>query len=249
MVVAISLASILTLAAMPGAAAALGPAGDDAACRPGGHVAAGHSGSQSVIAMADDVVTGNGRIAAEDRQVAPFSSMRVDGSFEVAVTVGSPQRLAVEADENLLPIIRTVVSGKELRIDSVRSFSSEHAIKITVSTPSLSRLSASGSTHLAAAGLAGEDFSLFLDGSSEVALDGRVARLTCESDGSTELSAESLIADSARIDFRGAGQGSFTVHEKLDAEISGAAAITIHGHPKQRQTHISGAAWIDFAEE
>jgi hypothetical protein len=243
------MASMLVIVMIAGAAAAPGRAGEAATGRPGSGVSPGNPESDREIAMVDDVVAGNGRIRTEERQVPPSSSIQVDGSFEVAVTAGSPQKLVVEADENLLPIIKTVVSGKELRIYSDRSFASRHAVRITFSTPSLSRLSASGSTHIAATGLVSEDFSLSLDGSSEVELNGRIARLTCESDGSTELSAESLITDAARIDFRGAGQGSFTVRENLDAEISGAAAITIYGHPKQRRTHIGGAGSIDFAEE
>jgi hypothetical protein len=54
---------------------------------------------------------GNGNVIKQERKVSAFNAIEVSGAFDVYLSLGSAQSVIVEADENLMPLIRTAVSG------------------------------------------------------------------------------------------------------------------------------------------
>ena len=59
-------------------------------------------------------VKGSGKRQTETRQVALFTSIETEGAFNVDVVCGKGLRVEVEADDNILPLITTEVSGNKL---------------------------------------------------------------------------------------------------------------------------------------
>ena len=67
----------------------------------------------SVISVDLNAVKGSGTLASEVRQVAEFTEVELAGSADVEVTVGGEQKVVVEADDNILPLVETnVVNGR-----------------------------------------------------------------------------------------------------------------------------------------
>jgi len=198
------------------------------------------------LAGAPNVVEGNGRITTEDRRIGAVTEVRIDGAFDVTVTVGPAPSLTLEGDENVLAIIKTEQSGKLLRIYPDSSYSTRSPLKVALALPELVRLSSSGSSTIEASGFDQERFQLDLNGSSKAALAGKVQSFAGTISGSGSLSAEKLDADSVAIDISGAGKCTATAHRSVVANISGAGAITVHGNPPERDTHVSGAGKIAF---
>src|SRR5260221_5086148 len=56
-----------------------------------------------------ELVRGSGKVAAENRSVAPFRAIHVTGSMQLVLHQGGKETLEVRADDNLLPLIETAV--------------------------------------------------------------------------------------------------------------------------------------------
>src|SRR3982751_1352355 len=56
-------------------------------------------------------VKGSGHVVTESRDVPEFSGIDVGGIYKVDVTAQKDFAVVVEADDNLLPLIRTEVDG------------------------------------------------------------------------------------------------------------------------------------------
>src|SRR5262249_15183281 len=104
---------------------------------------AGEAGSQTVIITGQGQVIGNGRLTSEERLIPTVDEIILNGAFELTILVGRPPQLSLTGEENILPIIKTAVSGSRLNISSDQSFTSNRAIRITVGAPHLARLRAS----------------------------------------------------------------------------------------------------------
>jgi hypothetical protein len=55
--------------------------------------------------------TGSGKAATETRALPEFQAIELSGSMDLKVRQGSPQSVQVQADDNLLPLLETVVEG------------------------------------------------------------------------------------------------------------------------------------------
>src|SRR5436309_970923 len=67
-------------------------------------------------------IRGDGVIKTEDRPISNFSKVEVTGGYEIKWSGGKPA-LTITTDQNLLPLIATVVSGDTLQIGSTNNLS------------------------------------------------------------------------------------------------------------------------------
>ena len=190
-------------------------------------------------------VVGDGHPASETRPVGPVTAVNANGAFALTVTPGPPG-LTIEADKNLLPIVKTDLANGRLDIYTDRSYSLDGRIKVTVSSPNVSEISASGSNQIDGEGLAGGPLSISLNGSNHAVLTGTVSALTARMAGANHLSARQLTANSANVTVEGSGNAAIDVRQQVVAEISGAASISVYGNPKARSTQVNGAGKITF---
>ncbi|HPQ42332.1 MAG TPA: DUF2807 domain-containing protein, partial [bacterium] len=56
-------------------------------------------------------ITGEGPVLDESRDVAAFSEIVLDGSIDARITAADTQSVMVRAQQNILPLIVTEVSG------------------------------------------------------------------------------------------------------------------------------------------
>ena len=192
-------------------------------------------------------VVGDGQPASETRPIGPVAAVTADGAFVVTVKAGPPD-LTIETDKNLLPIVKTALSNGRLEIYTDRSYSVDGRIKVTVTSPNISEISASGSNQVTAEGLTGGSLSIALNGSNNAVLNGNVSTLTVRMSGANHLSAQQLSADSAKVTVDGSGNATVNAGQQIVAEISGAGSVTVHGNPKARNIQVSGAGKINFID-
>ncbi len=191
---------------------------------------------------------GDGQAASETRPIGPVSAITADGAFAVTVKIGSPPSLTIETDKNLLPIVKTDVSNGTLEIYTDQSYSADRRIKVTVTSPGVGDISASGSNEIHADGLSGEKLRISLNGSNHVEMTGNVSAMSVEMSGSNHLSAQRLITDNANVTVSGSGNATVDARQQIVAEISGSGSISVYGNPKQRSTQVNGAGTINFVE-
>src|SRR3982751_1333694 len=82
-------------------------------------------------------VKGSGNTATEKRDISGFKSVDVGGIFKVEITTQKDFAVEVEADDNLMSLIRTDVDGGVLTIRSDKRLSSHNPIRVRISAPNI----------------------------------------------------------------------------------------------------------------
>ena len=189
-------------------------------------------------------VEGSGVSASEDRQVAAFEAVALSGSFAVEVEVGPARSVRVEADDNIVPIVRTEVVGDVLKISSQQNFSARGPIKVRVTTPRLVAVEHSGSGSIEARAIVAESFTASLDGSGLVRLAGRADTLTASIDGSGSLEAADLATTGTTVSLSGSGGAKVHASERVVATVSGSGAVQHAGGAKDVVSNIRGSGSV-----
>ena len=114
----------------------------------------------SVISCAHaETVTGSGRIVTETRSVSGFEAVQLEASMKLVLRQGTQEAVQVQADDNLVPLIETLVETRGslptlvVRWKRNTSIRSHQAIVVTVDAVRVRALSASGSGSIEAATL------------------------------------------------------------------------------------------------
>src|SRR5438067_13536576 len=82
----------------------------------------------------------------EDRDVPAFSAVHIWAGMKATIEIGPRRPVHIEADEETLPLIETVVEDGALQVRFRRNvrWHGEHTVKLTIQTPELHAVGASG---------------------------------------------------------------------------------------------------------
>ena len=189
-------------------------------------------------------VKGSGRVVAEKREATDFHGIDVGGVYQVDVTAGKEYSVTVEADDNLVPLVRTEVDGGILKIDSDRRISPKSTVRVTITMPAIDSVEVSGVANVTVNEVKGDDLSIDSSGASKVAVNGEAAKLSVEVSGATHVDAGSLQADEATVEASGASNVAVSVSRSLDAHASGASHVSYSGNPSELKKDTSGAGSV-----
>lgn len=190
-------------------------------------------------------VKGSGNVITQTRDVTSFHAIEVSNALEVNVTAQKDLSIAVEADDNVAPLIRTEVSGGVLRISCDKHVSTSSPMRVRVSVPDVDSVEVSGASNVSVANLQNSNFAADLSGASKLKVDGQTSQLKAEASGASKIDAQNLTADSANVSTSGASGANVNVTNSLRADASGASHINYSGSPKDIQKKSSGAASIN----
>jgi hypothetical protein len=190
-----------------------------------------------------EVVVGNGMLARDERAVGSLPGLEVGGAVQVDVRVGGAPSLLVEADSNLLPLIRTVPKGDRLVITTEGSYRTSNPVHITYTVPQLTDLRVSGSGRMNVTGLNGAPLRVRQSGAGRLELAGEVSGLDVHSSGAGRLDAEQLHARNANIEASGAGRVSVgdVRGDYASVSTSGAGEVTVAGAVRSLTARVSGS--------
>lgn len=189
-------------------------------------------------------VHGSGAMKSETRNVSGFSAIDVSGAFEVEIVAQKDFSVEVEADDNLLELIKTEVDGDTLKIKSEKSLKSSNPLKIRISAPNIESLDLSGASKVNIANLNNDSLSLDSSGASKIKIEGTTKSFDVEMSGASRLDAENLKAENVSVDSSGASSAYVFVTNELKADLSGATNVTYSGSPKNVQKKTSGASSV-----
>lgn len=190
-------------------------------------------------------VHGSGNVASEKRDLNDFSGIDVSGIFEVEVVSQKDFNVEIEADDNLLPQIKTEVRNGILRISSEDDIKTKNSIRIRISAPDIDRIEVSGATKFSLADLKNDELKLDISGVSKVRLSGVTGNLSAEISGASHVNAENLKAVTATVEASGASHVEVNVSDELVADASGASKINYVGSPKNTRKNSSGVSSIN----
>lgn len=207
----------------------------------------------------------------EVRHVNTFHAIHISNAFEVFLSQGNEEVVAVSAsDKDLVSHIKTVVQNGELQIwlednqgwkhrfgnrrlrayISVKDLdhlkgSGASVIKVqgTLSVPDLD-VELSGATDLNGALNVANAFKVHLSGASDLKITGVARDANFELNGASNIKAYDFTAGTLTLEASGASDVHITVEKELSARLSGASSLSYKGAATATDVHTSGASSI-----
>lgn len=200
----------------------------------------------SSVPVASNTVLGSGKIISETRNVRGFTGVRLAGSGDVDVKLGPAESVIVEADDNIMPLIETSVSGGKLiiRTKPFTSIRTTKDIHVTIVAKSLDELTLGGSGTIHATGMSGPNLIVALPGSGDITVTGTTGHATITLLGSGNIYCDGLKAHSVGVQIMGSGNVTTYADQSLDASIFGSGNIQYSGQPAQVTKDIKGSGTI-----
>jgi hypothetical protein len=200
-------------------------------------------------AFSSDAVHGNGQVSKEQRTIGTLTGLDMRGPLHVEVRVGQAPSLQVEADSNLLPMIRTEASGDTLRVWVEGNVRTTHSMRVVYTTPQLTQLRSSGSGRLAVHDLNGAALTFVKAGSGESALSGRVGKLDMELTGSGSINASDLHSGDANLQLTGSGRMNLgqVDAESINLKLRGSGDMQAAGKVTYLNARVLGSGGANLA--
>jgi hypothetical protein len=206
-------------------------------------------------------VQGSGNIKSETRPVGHFNgvAMSVPGNMELRI--GNTEGLTIETDDNLLPLIETVVENGTLKVRPVRRnmHFETRRMRIVVTAKAIDNLSLGGAGTIDADPLRAQKMHIDLGGSGSINVKGieseslsvnvggsgalkvsagNVARLSVSLAGSGDIDLGRLQSIDASVNVAGSGETKVAVRDRLNVTIAGSGDVNYYGDPKVSRTVI-----------
>lgn len=231
-----------------------------AACIAGGLAAAAQAGDRS-WSWGSEQVQGSGRIVKQVRQVSNFNGLSLGLPGHVELRMGNSEGVTVEADDNLLPLVETVVDNGMLKIRPARRNMNLHSksIRVVVQARSIERLALGGSGTIDADPLRARQLDVDLGGSGTIKLKGvesdamavslggsgdlqaargTVGKLTVSIGGSGDVDLGRVQANSASVTIAGSGEATVWPRNELSATIAGSGDVNYYGDPQVSKSTV-----------
>jgi hypothetical protein len=189
-------------------------------------------------------IRGNGSIKTEPRDIPAFEAITCDGSYEVQIDCQAKQSLTIEADENLLPLIKTEVHNKTLRIYTKGFLLPSNRIRIAVSIPNITGFTTNGSTDGDINNINNNDLDISINGSGKLRLNGKSGSVDFHTSGSSKIDAISLISENSHIQINGSGNIQVYATNSIDVQINGSGTVKYKGDAKNVNQQINGSGRI-----
>lgn len=213
-------------------------------------IVAPNDGDVSLHTMfSKDAVVGDGKLVVERRAVAAgLTELDMSGPLQVEVRVGPSASLQLEADSNLLPLIRTDSSGPALRVWVQGGVRTNNGLRVIYTTPQLGQIRASGSGRLVASGFNGGALTLNKSGSGESQLSGKVGSLNMRMSGSGSVDATALQSGNANLELSGSGRLTMgeVRAEALNVKVNGSGALQASGAATNVNARVSGSGGVNL---
>jgi hypothetical protein len=209
-------------------------------------------------------VKGSGPVQSETRFLEPFHAVKLQLSGDVEITRGDRSEVTVEAQGNLLPILKTDVENGVLKLFFDQNVSYSENVKIRVITPSLDNLDlmssgtmkvlspwdgdtfemqVSGSGDIEAMQLNAASVVADINGSGSIKLAGKTGDIKADISGSGDLLAEGLASQTADLGVSGSGSMKVHVESSLKVKISGSGEVYYSGEPTV-SSKVSGSGEV-----
>lgn len=205
----------------------------------------------------------------ELRQVGSFNSLDVSNAFEVIITQGNEESVAVSSNiEGDNRNIFTETKNGKLKISyhtEGKRWYKNHRLKAYVSVKNIEAIKGSGATKFIIEGtlaapkldidLSGatdmkgkvtvnDQLKLELSGASDVTLTGAAGALSIQASGASDVKAFELTTGSCTINASGACNIRISAEKEISAELSGASNVQYQGNAMIRNIKTSGASNI-----
>jgi hypothetical protein len=211
---------------------------------------------------------------AELRKVQPFHAIHISDAFDIILTQGNEESVAVSAnDKKYVQYIKTNVENGILKIDfdhdknswmknrklkayiAVKNLdeikaggASEVKIEGTLSVSQL-RLKFSGASDLSGKLMVNGVLDADMSGASDLNIDGSAGEFNVEASGASNVKAYGFTVRSCTVKASGACNVRINVEKELSAQLSGASNVYYKGAAMIKDIKTSGASNISRQKE
>ena len=192
-----------------------------------------------------NVTVGSGNLKTESRSVSGFSALTFAAAGEMTIQQMGTESLSITAEDNLLPLIATTVSGQTLRIAAASGspIRPTRNITYTLTVKDLNAITFSGAGSITWRDIQTNSLRVTLSGAGKLTLSGSAPSQDVTLSGAGAYEGGDLASNSARVTVSGAGSARVKVRDTLDATVSGIGSIIYFGDPAVTQ-HVTGAGSV-----
>lgn len=206
-----------------------------------------------------ETVTGSGVIVRQQRELGHFTGVSNGLAANVEVRIGDKESVTIEADDNVLPLVETVIENGTLKIQtSKRNLNLRtKTLKIVIQAKSLERISLGGSGSITTdplrarklqldlggsgainvKGVEADTVSINMGGSGDVQLGGGSARtVSIAIGGSGTVKMGMVRSDSVSVNVGGSGDVTVWAQNLLSLNAFGSGDVHYYGDPKVSST-------------
>jgi hypothetical protein len=213
---------------------------------------------------------GSGNVITQTREVSGFDAVNVEYPAQVLIKQGNTESLKIEAEDNLLPNLKTEVKNGTLEIfykrENGKHVNPTKIVKITITVKDLTEVdftsageliieklktdnldvSLSGAGNLNLEEIQVQALEVNLSGAGSMTASGTADDLNLNISGFGDFKGAELHDKKAHVDISGAGSATVWVDDSLAAEVSGAGSVSYYGSPSVTRD-ISGVGDISHA--
>jgi Putative auto-transporter adhesin, head GIN domain len=218
-------------------------------------------------------IQGSGIAKEETRPVEAFHAIEAENALQVtvAVTQGAKSSLKISGDDNLVPLVESVVRDGKLilRIKDNSNIRTKTPLLAEVMTDVLDQVTASGASTVKVTGGSKVDrFTAEASGAAQVSVDGiqtphaiatatgashvvlsgSAESLKVDAAGASQVKAEGLKVDDADVSISGASNVELRASKSVAGEVSGASRLDLQGRPAKKNVSTSGASQVNDKE-
>jgi hypothetical protein len=209
---------------------------------------------------------GNGKLVKEERKLSGFKAISVGNAINLVITQGSTEKVMVEADENMLSYIETVVKDGKLKIGVKEGVHHIKRMNVYVTVEQLKALNTSSASKTRSEGtIKADDLSISASSASVVelkvecnnltvdvssasstSLSGSTKSLKADGSSGSSLNSSDLKAEKGNINGSSGAVLSVQVTKEVKAHASSGARIKVSGNPSSRDTDNSSGGSVSF---
>ncbi len=202
-----------------------------------------------------DQVQGNGNVKKQARELAHFTGVSLSLPATMELRIGNTESITIETDDNLQPLIETVIENGMLKIRPIKRNTNLKArtMKIVVFAKDVDRLSLGGSGSIEADALHGSKLHFDLGGSGSIRLKGmegesvsiavggsgklssgagKAGSLSISIGGSGDVDVGQVQVGEASVSVGGSGTAVVWANSRLSVSIAGSGDVNYYGDPK-----------------
>lgn len=188
----------------------------------------------------------------ETRQVSGFTGIQASGAFKITLNKSATESLVIEADEDLLPYVRSEVENGVLKLylDNKKKTKTIITLNATIGVKELKKVKLSGACKLIAKDRfeTAADFIIGLSGASRLDMSIKAKQLDLGVNGasSAELKVETKECSAG---LSGASKLQLDLNaSKAVFEVSGASKLQVGGSAERAKFETSGASNVKAAD-
>ncbi len=210
-------------------------------------------------------VRGSGNVISETRAVSQFDRVSLFGSGHLTIIQGDQESLTIEADDNLLPLIKSGISGGLLKIGpenvnlhptktiqyrlqlkNLREVQLAGALEAEAQSLKTDRLllAITGSGKIQVPKLDTGELEVSISGSGDILLAGKAGRQRIQISGSGDYQAGDCGSQDTTVSVSGSGNATVWVQRTLEAHISGSGDIRYYGSPQVNSLNVAGSGSV-----